>query len=93
MGNVLLLEPGQDRVRCLTGVRSTVTTLSHSVLQTCVTVSQLSQGGGGVRLWVSGQTVLQSTPGVKTPALYYHTLPVLQLSVNAHNLTYNLRLH
>merc|ERR1711971_1027499 len=87
-GDVWLWEPGQDRVRCLTGARSTVTTPSHSVLLTCVPVRPLSPGGGGaVWLLVSGPAVLLSTPGVETPALYHHSLSVLQLSVNAHNLT------
>ena len=90
---VWLWEPGRDRVRCLTGARSPVITPSHSVLLICVPVRRLcpgpGPGPGGVRLLVSGPTVLPSSPGVKTALtpVYYQTLPVLQLSVNAHNLT------
>ena len=84
---MLLQEPGQDRVRCLTGVRRTVTTPSPSVRQRCAPVSHHSRGGGGVWVLVSGPEAPLSPPGVKTPVLQLLNPSVHQLSVTAHNLT------
>ena len=88
MEDVLLWEPGPDRVRCLTGVISTVTTPSPSVPQTSAPVRShhrpgAGAGAGGVWVLGSGPTVLLSPPGVNTPVLSHQTLPVLRISVIA----------